>query len=112
MDFDSNEINEFKIEVFVPLSAKDEVAKAIMEVHAGVMGNYFNCMSFTKVSSFWCADENATPFLGEKGEECRAEEVKIETRCTKDKLDLLVSRIKEAHPYETVCINVIPLLKV
>ena len=39
-----------------------------------------------------------------------ADEVKIETRCKSEELEELIVAIKKAHPYEEVCINVIPLL--
>lgn len=110
MDLDTNEVKEYKVEVFVPLEAQEAVLAAIRSLHIGVIGNYYNCLSCTHVYSSWDADEAATPYLGERGETCQTEEIKIETRCPRERLRELVARIREAHPYEAVCINVMPLL--
>ena len=39
-----------------------------------------------------------------------APEYKLEFRCEEKDLQLAVKTIKENHPYEEVCINVIPII--
>lgn len=112
MDFSNDQIKEYKIEVFVPVDAKDGVIRAIRELRVGRIGLYYNCMSETEVYSSWAADGNATPFLGNAGESFETREIKLETRCKKEELEALVAAIRSAHPYESVCINVIPLISV
>ena len=112
MDFDANKIKEYKIEVFVPIEAETIVLDAIRSVKVGIVGNYYNCISCTKVFSSWDANDKATPFLGKKGERYQTEEIKIETRCSKERLKDLVEKIKEVHPYESVCINALPLIDI
>lgn len=110
MDFSNDQIKEYKIEVFVPADARDAVIRAIRELKVGRVGLYYNCMSETEVYSSWAADDNASPFLGNAGECFEVREIKIETRCRKEELEAIVAAIKSAHPYESVCINVIPLI--
>ncbi len=110
MDIKFNQIKNYKIEVFVPVDSKNVVLEAIRALKVGKIGNYYNCITITEVKSTWTANESANPYLGVAGENCEADEVKIETRCKCEELEELVVAIKKAHPYEEVCINVIPLI--
>ncbi|MBE5743957.1 MAG: divalent cation tolerance protein CutA [Clostridiales bacterium] len=112
MDFNPNKITEYKIEVFVPVESKDVVLNAIKSLNVGVIGNYYNCISCTNVISSWDSNQYANPFLGEKGQSFQTDEIKIETRCSKEKIHHLIEKIKSVHPYESVCINVIPILSI
>lgn len=108
----NDQIKEYKVEVYLPLEALDSIRNTIMTLKAGVIGSYYNCMSWYKIRSSWSATEDSSPYIGKAGEECEIDEYKIETRCTEDKLEEMIKAIKNAHPYENVCINVLPLITV
>lgn len=110
MDFSNDQIKEFKVEVFLPVSARDSVISAIKNMKMARIGKYYNCISECRVYSSWDADEGASPFLGVAGKSYETEEIKVETRCKKENIEEMISVIKSAHPYENVCINVIPII--
>lgn len=112
MDTKSNEITEYKIEVFVPQSAKGKVIDAILNIGIGKIGKYHNCISCSIVQSSWTANEDSAPYLGESGKDYQIEEIKIETRCPVELLDTAIRAIKKSHPYECVCVNIMPILSI
>ena len=55
--------------------------------------------------------EGANPYIGKIDEIEFASEYKLEFRCKEEDLQKAVNAIKSNHPYETVCINIIPLIE-
>lgn len=105
-------MKNYKIEVYIPLENLETMISKLKTLNIGILGNYKNCMTWYKVNSTWEASDKANPYLGKAGEVCEAEEYKIEFRCTEDILKEVVTSIKEVHPYEEVCINVVELVKI
>lgn len=101
----------FKVETYLPEEALDTIKNALYELGLGKVGNYDCCMSWWEVSSSWRAKEGANPYLGKIDEIKFAPEYKLEFRCKEEDLQKAVSAIKSNHPYETVCINIIPLVE-
>ena len=56
------------------------------------------------------AKEGANPYIGKIDKIEFAPEYKLEFRCSEKDLQTAVEIIKKNHPYEEVCINIIPLL--
>lgn len=100
----------YKIETFVPVEALENIKAALYEKGFGKIGNYENCLSWHKVESSWKPVGGANPYQGTVGETEFATEYKIEFRCDENDLNLVVDLIKKNHPYEEVCINVIPII--
>ena len=105
-------MKDYKIEVYLPLDALDSIICAIKNLNIGVIGEYKNCMSWYKVKSSWEASERTNPYLGNKGERYEADEYKLEFRCKENKLKEIIQCIKDIHPYEEVCINIIELINI
>ena len=102
----------YKIEVFLPKKALKNIRMALYELGLGKIGNYDCCLSWQKVRSSWRPLNGAKPFMGKIGKIEFAAEYKLEFRCSEKELAQAVKAIKENHPYEEVCINVLPLVEV
>ena len=100
-----------KLEIFLPESHLEAVQQALWSVDAGHIGQYDRCLSWSRVNSCWRPLAGTDPYLGQPGQLCRAEEIKIEVCCLAARLDETHAAIKSAHPYEEPVINVLPLLK-
>ena len=100
-----------KLEIFLPESHLEAVQQALWSVDAGHIGAYDRCLSWSRVNSCWRPLAGTDPYLGQPGQLCRAEEIKIEVCCLAARLDETLAAIKSAHPYEEPVINVLPLLK-
>ena len=101
----------FKVETYLPKEALKQIRNALYELGLGKVGNYDCCMSWWKIHSSWRAKDGAKPYLGKIDEIEFAPEYKLEFRCTEEDLQKAVDAIKANHPYETVCINIIPLFE-
>ncbi|MHB9925602.1 divalent cation tolerance protein CutA [Clostridium botulinum] len=105
------EFGFFKIETFIPEEYVKKLRKALNHIGAlTVGGNYDNCMTISRVKGSWRPLGGSTPFNGDIGEICEAEECKVEFCCTKKVLKNTITTIKKVHPYEIPVINIIPIL--
>ncbi len=99
----------YKLEVFTPEEAVDEVLNALANAHAGEIGHYTHCASVSEVQGQWCATEGASPALGEVGKLFTGTEYRIEVNCREEYLAEAIQAVREVHPYEELVINVFPL---
>lgn len=105
------EFNNFKIETFIPEEYLEELRTSLNDIGAlTIGGNYDSCMSVSKVTGYWRPLQGASPFEGNVGELCEAEECKVEFCCRKEVIKEAVEIIKKVHPYEVPVINTIPIL--
>ena len=102
----------YKIETYVPKEALDNIKNGLYSNGFGKIGNYDCCLNWYEVNSSWRPVEGANPYLGEVGKIEYATEYKLEFRCEKKDLKLAIKTIKDNHPYEEVCINIIPIILV
>lgn len=101
----------FKVETFIPEEYVNELRFELNKVGAlTVDEKYDNCMSTSRVKGAWRPLEGTNPYLGEVGEICEAEEIKVEFTCKKEVIRKAIEVIKEVHPYEVPVINVIPVM--
>lgn len=100
----------YKIETYLPLKSLDNISDALYRLGLGKVGNYEDCMSWYKINSSWKPTSGANPYLGNVGEIEFAPEYKLEFRCEKNMLETAIKAIKDNHPYEEVCINIIEVL--
>ena len=103
-------LNEVKIEVFLPPEAVEKVCRALTAEQAGVIGNYDNTYATTEVTGHWRPLENANPYLGTVGEIETAREIKLEVNCQIKYVSSVLKAIRAAHPYEEPLINVLPVI--
>jgi len=99
----------YKIETFLPKEALENIKNGLYECGFAKIGDYDCCMSWFEINSSWRPIDGANPYLGKVGEIEFAPEYKLEFRCNKKNLKKVVEIIKKNHPYEEVCINILPI---
>lgn len=105
------EFDMVKIENFIPAEYVSRLREELNKIGAlTVDGCYDYCMSVSVVKGSWRPLEGANPFLGDEGQICEVEEVKVEFTCRRGIYKSAVETIKKVHPYEKPVINVIPLV--
>lgn len=98
-----------KLITFVPPAGLDKVRNALFAAGAGNIGNYTECsFSHPGVGTFK-AKESAHPVVGEVGEKVSTEELRVEFIFPNELQSSLVSALQQAHPYEEVAYDIIPL---
>lgn len=105
-------INKVKIFVTIPPENMQEVRKIVCEAGAGIIGDYTYCTSSTKSIGTFRPNDNANPYIGEKNKLEFVEEERLEFVCDIDKVKTVITKLREAHPYEEPAIDIVPLLDV
>lgn len=103
----SNVLN--KIVCYVPTDHYETVSNAMFNAGAGNIGDY-NEASFTTLGKgTYTPNENASPFEGAYGIKSKVDEYKIELISSSHVIGSVISAMINAHPYEEVAYEVIPL---
>lgn len=98
-----------KIVVFVPETHTDVVREAMGKAGAGKIGNYSFCSFSSKGVGRFRPEQGANPHIGEVGKFEEVAEERIETICSREKLQDVIAAIEEVHPYDEVALDVYPL---
>lgn len=98
-----------KIVVFVPETHTDAVRQAMGNAGAGKIGNYSHCTFSSKGVGRYKPEQGANPHIGEVGKFEEVVEERIETICSREKLNEVINAIKEVHPYDEVALDVYPI---
>ncbi len=98
-----------KLVTFVPNSHAEKVKTAMFEAGAGHIGNYSECAFELSGNGSYKANEQANPFLGEKGIRHQEPELRIELILPVWLEFTVIKALKAAHPYEEVAYDVYPL---
>ncbi len=98
-----------KLVVFVPEENADDVAKALAEAGAGVIGDYSECTFRTQGTGTFRGGDDTNPYLGEKGRLEKTQEVRLETVVAAHSLRRAVDAATAAHPYEEVALDIYPV---
>lgn len=98
-----------KLVVFVPKTHQEQVREAIFNAGAGKIGNYDQCSFNTEGTGTFRANNQANPFVGEKGEQHQEQEVKIEVVFPAYLERKIIAEMLQAHPYEEVAYDVFSL---
>jgi dinuclear metal center YbgI/SA1388 family protein len=98
-----------KLVVFVPVGHEDNVRKAVLDAGAGWIGKYSHCSFMSRGLGTFKPLAGSTPYLGRAGELEQVEEVRLETVVPAAVLKKAVRAMIEAHPYEEVAYDVLPL---
>ena len=99
-----------KLVVFVPAEALDAVRDALFEAGAGRIGEYERCSWYTEGVGTFFGGEQASPAVGERGQEERVPELRLETVFPAERQDAVVVALRSAHPYEEPAFDVYELL--
>lgn len=89
-----------KLVTFVPMDHADSVRTVLFNAGAGSIGNYDACSYNIIGEGTFRAGENATPFIGERGELHREAEMRIEVILPAFKQKEVLNALLAVHPYE------------
>ncbi len=98
-----------KIITFCPESKDEEVRTALFNAGAGSIGNYDQCSFNSNGMGTFRANEQATPYLGEKGRRHQDTEIKIEAIYPAHIESKLIKALLSVHPYEEVAYDLLPI---
>ena len=98
-----------KLVVFVPETHADIVRDAMGRAGAGKIGNYTHCTFSTRGIGKFKPEMGANPHIGQVGKFEEVTEERIETICSRKKLNEVVSAIKKVHPYDEVALDIYPI---
>ncbi len=98
--------------ITVPETHADAVRKAMGEAGAGKVDNYSFCSFSVKGIGRFMPNEQAHQFIGTANVLETVVEERIETVCTREKLEAVIAAIKKVHPYETTIIDIYPVYKI
>ncbi|MDR1616834.1 MAG: Nif3-like dinuclear metal center hexameric protein [Syntrophomonadaceae bacterium] len=99
----------YKLVVFVPQTHLEAVRTAVYEAGAGHIGNYSDCGFYTRGTGTFRPLEGAEPYTGNVGQLEYADEFRLETIVRKNQAPQVLSAVLEAHPYEEVAYDLLPL---
>ncbi len=98
-----------KLITFCPLKDAQKVRDALFAADAGVIGDYSETSYNTEGFGTFKGNEMTNPHVGEKGKRHHEKEIRIETIFPAHIEHGLVEALLEAHPYEEVAYDIIPL---
>ncbi len=99
----------FKFVTFVPPAYTDRVRQAASDAGAGIIGEYRSCSFTSDGTGTYIPSDRATPFTGRAGELSREPEQRLEMVVPEPFIERVVDRAKNAHPYEEMAYDIIPL---
>ncbi len=99
-----------KLAVMVPVEHQEQVREAICSAGAGHIGNYSHCTFSYQGTGTFKPESEAKPFIGEIDRLEQVSEVKIESILPQRLLSTVLSAMVQAHPYEEVAYDIIPLM--
>lgn len=110
IDFLKNEnSNQFKIVVYVPENNLDDVANAMFNQGAGIIGEYNQCSFRTDGIGTFKGSQNSNPFIGQKENFEKVNEVRLEILVDSWKLNKVINAMLNSHPYEEPAFDIYPL---
>jgi len=101
--------NQYKVVVFIPEKSVEKLSEKIFEIGGGVIGEYENCSFRTKGEGTFKGSSKTQPYIGRKNKQEKIEEVRLEFKVNKWKLNAVISTINKYHPYDEPAFDVYPL---
>jgi dinuclear metal center YbgI/SA1388 family protein len=98
-----------KLVVFVPEENADEMADALTEAGAGVIGDYTHCTFRAPGTGTFFGGEATDPYAGEKGRLERVPELRLETVVPAHAASRAAAAVRATHPYEEPAFDVYPV---
>ncbi|HEY0977775.1 MAG TPA: Nif3-like dinuclear metal center hexameric protein [Flavobacteriales bacterium] len=99
-----------KLVVFVPHAHAEAVRQALFAAGAGQVGGYDECSFNLEGLGTFRGGPDADPFVGEPGKRHREPETRVEVIYPAPLERTIVAALLEAHPYEEVAYDLIPLM--
>lgn len=104
------EFSKVKIVVFVPTDNADKVRQALGDAGAGNIGEYSYCSYSVSGHGRFTPSQYANPQTGAAAKPEVVEEERIEVICDRAIARKVIDTMKQAHPYEEVAYDIIPLV--
>lgn len=92
--------SDYKLVVFVPADAIDRVSAAIFDAGAGRIGHYSRCSFQIPGTGTFFGGEQSNPAVGQRGQLETVQEIRLETIVPIEKIEAVLSAMRDAHPYE------------
>jgi len=99
----------FKLVTFVPGEALEAVRSAFCDAGAGRIGGYADCSFSSEGQGTFRGGKTTSPAVGRAGRFERVAEQRLEVRVPADRLERVVSALRQTHPYEEPAFDIYPL---
>ena len=100
----------YKLTVFIPDAALEQVKSALFAAGAGTIGNYEQCCWQVQGSGQFMPLAGSQPNIGAQDTLESVEEWRVEMVVAIAYIKEVVEALKQAHPYETPAYDVIEVL--
>lgn len=100
---------ELKVVTYAPAEAVDRLRDVMASAGAGRIGHYDHCSFATQGLGTFRGDAKSTPAVGVRERFQRTDEYRLEMVCPASALHMLISTLRQFHPYEEPAIDVYPL---
>lgn len=105
----SNPEPQFKLVTFAPEAAVPQIAKALADAGAGIIGDYSQCTFQSSGSGTFLPGDSANPQTGQRGALNRVPEVRLETLCPAHAVSAVKRALIDSHPYEEPAFDLVML---
>ena len=99
----------YKICVYVPENAVENVKQALFNAGAGRIGNYDSCCWQSKGVGQFRPLPGSNPAIGAHGEIEQVVEIKVELVCEDKLVKQAIAALRASHPYEEPAFDVFKL---
>ena len=99
----------YKICVYVPEAAKEQVKSAMFDAGAGRIGNYDRCAWEILGHGQFRPLAGSQPHIGSRDQIETVAEYRLEMICLEDDLQAAIQALQAAHPYEEPAYDVLLL---
>ncbi len=101
----------YKLTVFIPNEALDQVKSALFAAGAGKIGNYEQCCWQVKGVGQFKPLAGSTPHIGVQDSLETVDEWRVEMVVNESLMVDVIDALKRAHPYETPAFDVMAVLE-
>ncbi len=98
-----------KLVTFVPATHLEKVRQSLFSAGAGNIGNYDQCSFMLEGTGSFRGNEQANPFIGEKGKVSLEKETRLELIFEGVYQSAILAALHQTHPYEEVAYDIYPL---
>ena len=100
----------YKLTVFVPNNALEQVKSALFAAGAGTIGNYEHCCWQVQGTGQFKPLADSNPHIGAHDRLEKVDEWRVEMVVATAHIAKVIEALKQAHPYETPAYDVIEVL--
>jgi hypothetical protein len=100
----------YKLTVFIPEEALENVKAALFAAGAGTIGNYEQCCWQVKGEGQFIPMAGSNPHLGSQDKLEKVAEWRVEMVVKTSMIAEVIKALKQAHPYETPAYDVLEVL--